>query len=135
MLSTERRPRGELSSPFFYKYFYTKGFKMSHCKNCGHPSHCGVPLYSENHFSLKNELPDRIKLCDCCVCTECAEDCALSSTSNGKCAEDCTKMCHICKEHKDCNLFDYRDARDRLRGQVYICQDCANEPKENQSGV
>jgi hypothetical protein len=86
---------------------------MSYCKNCGHPSHCGIPLYSENHFSLKDEIQQGIKLCDSCSCEEC-----------------CKHKCSKCKENKVCSQFDYRDYWGNLRGQMWICKDCLNDTGE-----
>ena len=88
---------------------------MSHCKNCGHPSHCGVPLYSQNHFNLKDELDGVIKLCDHCICDEC-----------------CTHKCSVCGEHKKCSAVDYRDEYwGKLRGQMWVCEDCQDASTKN----
>lgn len=87
---------------------------MSYCKNCGHPSHCGIPLYSENHFNLKNEIQHGIKLCDSCRCEEC-----------------CKHKCSKCSEYKVCDAIDYRDQWDRLRGQMWICKDCQDEASKD----
>lgn len=87
---------------------------MAMCKNCGSGSHCGVPLYSDQHFSLKNELPSRAKLCDTCRCEQCSQP----------------KQCFICKEYSyACSSVDYRDHKDELKGRINVCQKCLESDK------
>jgi len=45
----------------------------SHCNNCGHPSHCGVPLY-EDSWSAYGKRLGRIEICKNCTCSECSNE-------------------------------------------------------------
>jgi hypothetical protein len=48
---------------------------MTHCRNCGHESHCGVPLYKS--VQKISELDDghgemeQIEVCRKCRCEKC----------------------------------------------------------------
>ena len=83
---------------------------MSHCKNCGHPSHCGVPLYSENHFNLKDEIQQGIKLCDSCSCEEC-----------------CKHKCSKCKENKCTIVPRFNRSLDEGVNLTVTCMNCSFE--------
>lgn len=86
---------------------------MSTCENCGANSHCGVPLYSEQHFNLKDELAPRIKLCSTCRCEKCN-----------------SKICFICKQEKyGCKFVDYRDHKNELKGRISVCPECWESDK------
>ena len=37
------------------------------CLNCGHPSHCGIPLYKEE-FDRTGEIMARYEVCKHCRC-------------------------------------------------------------------
>ena len=88
---------------------------MSYCENCGHPSHCGVPLYSQSRFDLADDFPSNIKLCDHCRCKEC-----------------CKHKCSKCNEYKVCDAMDYRDEYwGKLRGQMWVCKDCQDEASKD----
>lgn len=87
---------------------------MTYCKNCGSPSHCGVPLYSQGHFNLKDELAPSIRICNGCRCENCNK----------------LKTCFICKEEKyNCIECDYRDYKDELKGRIQVCQNCWDRDK------
>jgi len=42
---------------------------MLYCKNCGHESHCGIPLKKEMWDGER--LPIEIEICKSCSCSEC----------------------------------------------------------------
>ena len=45
---------------------------MSHCQNCGHESHCGVPLRKEFRRPPYNKGPEgQIEVCKNCRCENC----------------------------------------------------------------
>lgn len=48
-------------------------YKSTHCKICGHPSHCGTPLWLEvTDYAVDNiKEPRQIKACYGCSCSEC----------------------------------------------------------------
>lgn len=46
-------------------------YNGSYCQNCGHPSHCGGPLYLEVKDYGVNSEPYNIKACSCCRCKSC----------------------------------------------------------------
>ena len=43
---------------------------MTYCQNCGHESHCGIPLLRDEH-NYKKELLGQIEVCKCCRCEVC----------------------------------------------------------------
>lgn len=44
------------------------------CKNCGHGSHCGTPLYaSAQHYQIDGGEYYEIKICDSCRCEKCSK--------------------------------------------------------------
>jgi hypothetical protein len=42
------------------------------CENCGHPSHCGSPLY-EDKWSAYGRRLGHIDICKQCRCEECTK--------------------------------------------------------------
>ena len=46
---------------------------VTYCKNCGHASHCGVPLQKEHrgYSSAMAELWVTIEVCKSCRCEKC----------------------------------------------------------------
>ena len=44
---------------------------MTYCQNCGHESHCGIPLLKDE-YNYKNELLGQIEVCKCCRCENCS---------------------------------------------------------------
>jgi len=42
---------------------------MPHCRNCGHESHCGVPMYKE--FKDPLSTPNMLEVCKKCRCERC----------------------------------------------------------------
>jgi len=45
-------------------------YQPQNCKNCGHYSHCGQPLWKENK-PYSSEQPNQYKACDSCRCDKC----------------------------------------------------------------
>ena len=43
---------------------------MTYCQNCGHESHCGIPLLREER-NYKKELLGQIEVCKNCLCEVC----------------------------------------------------------------
>ena len=43
---------------------------MTYCQNCGHESHCGIPLLREER-NYKQELLGQIEVCKSCRCEVC----------------------------------------------------------------
>ena len=43
---------------------------MTYCQNCGHESHCEVPLMRDEH-NYKKELLGQIEVCKNCRCEVC----------------------------------------------------------------
>jgi len=41
------------------------------CNNCGHPSHCGGPLYEDAWNEYGRRL-GRIEICKSCTCNDCS---------------------------------------------------------------
>ena len=42
------------------------------CKNCGHESHCGVPLYKDFRREPYNQgIEGQVKVCEHCRCVIC----------------------------------------------------------------
>ena len=49
-----------------------EGFEMIYCKNCGHESHWGVPLYKDFRREPYNQgIEGQVKVCDHCRCVIC----------------------------------------------------------------
>ena len=49
---------------------------MIYCQNCGHDSHCGVPLMKEFDGNWQNTVMNeskQIEVCKHCRCTLCTE--------------------------------------------------------------
>ena len=44
--------------------------QMSKCKNCGHDSHCGGPLWKDVNNSWEKRL-GQIEVCKMCRCEKC----------------------------------------------------------------
>ncbi len=50
------------------------------CQNCGHESHCGVPLYKDYRREYYDHgVEGQIKVCECCRCEECVKNVVLSN--------------------------------------------------------
>jgi hypothetical protein len=48
-------------------------YKTKHCKNCGHPQHCGSAHWMEvKDYGVDSE-PYLIKACDTCQCNDCSK--------------------------------------------------------------
>lgn len=43
--------------------------KRDYCRNCGHPSHCGIPYYDD--LQNYDQPPTTLKICDHCRCGNC----------------------------------------------------------------
>lgn len=41
------------------------------CQNCGHPQHCGTPLWREEKDYGTDDEPYQIKVCEHCRCKDC----------------------------------------------------------------
>ena len=52
------------------EWFY---YNYNKCQNCGHESHCGVPLMRDER-AWTGKLLGQIKVCDKCRCDKCTED-------------------------------------------------------------
>ena len=50
-----------------------ENYQPTNCKNCGHYSHCGQPLWQENKGYLQDGN-NFYKACDGCRCEKCAKD-------------------------------------------------------------
>ena len=45
---------------------------MTKCKNCGHDSHCGIPLMEEFRRERYNKGPEgQVVVCKQCKCEKC----------------------------------------------------------------
>ena len=60
---------------------------MMVCKNCGHNSHCGLPLRDVGLFG--RETPDGLGaiICHNCICEKCEKDYAKWSKTADQCSE------------------------------------------------
>ena len=64
-------------------YLGTTGYK-SNCQNCGHPSHCGNPLWEEYRRDPYNKGPEgRIEVCKSCRCPMCASLVGIAERRKG----------------------------------------------------
>jgi len=45
--------------------------KREYCKNCGRPSHCGVPYYED--LQNYDTPPTTTKICEHCRCGNCTD--------------------------------------------------------------
>ena len=46
---------------------------MVYCQNCGHESHCGVPLMKELERDWVDVPPEKIEVCKYCRCKKCSK--------------------------------------------------------------
>lgn len=84
------------------------------CQNCGHGSHCGVPLHSERPMG-QDGLPAGIKICDNCRCEKCIP-----------------VKCFKCQDlTTDFKQFEYRDHKDERKGTIAICLSCLRKEGTN----
>ncbi|MDC0862929.1 hypothetical protein OAP74_00470 [bacterium] len=47
-------------------------YQPTNCKNCGHYSHCGQPLWKENNNPQDGN--NMYKACDACRCEKCKSE-------------------------------------------------------------
>ncbi len=51
-----------------------KEWGIEYCKNCGHASHCGVPLYKDfrrDHYD--HGVEGQVEVCKQCRCNNCSK--------------------------------------------------------------
>jgi hypothetical protein len=56
---------------------------MIECQNCGHESHCGVPLMKDFRREPYNHgIEGQIRVCDHCRCEMCERDSIIINNRN-----------------------------------------------------